>query len=69
MLPSREKKNEMVLASLGITASESPNGVVCSISLQRGGIKRKVTMLGIDIAKSVFALHGVDERGRTVLRA
>lgn len=27
----------------------------------------KVTTLGIDIAKSVFYLHGVDERGRTVL--
>lgn len=28
----------------------------------------KVTTLGIDIAKSVFALHGVDDRGRTVLQ-
>nr|WP_050995551.1 IS110 family transposase [Leptospirillum ferriphilum] len=28
----------------------------------------KVTTLGIDIAKSVFALHGVDDRSRTVLQ-
>ena len=42
--------------------------VVRSIPIQRGGTKRKVTTLGIDIAKSVFALHGVDERGRTVLQ-
>ena len=28
----------------------------------------KIATLGIDIAKSVFALHGVDERGRTVLQ-
>ena len=28
----------------------------------------KVTTLGIDLAKRVFALHGVDESGRTVLR-
>ncbi len=28
----------------------------------------KVTTLGIDLAKSVFALHGVDAAGRVVLR-
>lgn len=28
----------------------------------------KVTLLGIDIAKNVFQLHGVDEKGRPVLR-
>lgn len=28
----------------------------------------KLKALGIDLAKSVFALHGVDERGKTVLR-
>lgn len=29
---------------------------------------RHVTRLGIDVAKHVFQLHGVDERGHTVLR-
>ena len=28
----------------------------------------KVTTVGIDLAKSVFAVHGVDERGQVVLR-
>ena len=27
-----------------------------------------ITMIGIDLAKNVFQIHGVDERGRTVLR-
>jgi transposase len=28
----------------------------------------KITTVGIDLAKSVFQLHAVDERGRAVLR-
>ncbi len=28
----------------------------------------KVTTVGVDLAKSVFSIHGVDERGNTVLR-
>lgn len=28
----------------------------------------KITILGIDLAKSVFQLHGVDAEGRVVLR-
>jgi transposase len=28
----------------------------------------QVTTIGIDVAKSVFQLHGVDSRGRVVLR-
>jgi len=28
----------------------------------------KITTVGIDLAKSVFQIHGVDERGKTVLR-
>jgi transposase len=28
----------------------------------------KLTTVGIDLAKSVFQVHGVDERGNTVLR-
>ena len=28
----------------------------------------KITILGIDLAKSVFQLHGVDAEGRAVLR-
>jgi transposase len=28
----------------------------------------KITTMGVDLAKSVFQVHGVDERGKTVLR-
>lgn len=28
----------------------------------------KVTTVGIDLAKNVFQVHGVDEQGKTVLR-
>ena len=28
----------------------------------------QVTTIGLDIAKSVFQLHGIDERGRVALR-
>ena len=28
----------------------------------------KITTVGIDLAKSVFQVHGVDERGKAVLR-
>ena len=27
-----------------------------------------ITTIGIDLAKNVFQIHGVDERGKTVLR-
>ncbi len=29
---------------------------------------RHMTRIGIDLAKQVFQLHGVDDRGHTVLR-
>jgi transposase len=28
----------------------------------------KITSVGIDLAKSVFSMHGIDEHGKTVLR-
>jgi transposase len=28
----------------------------------------KITTVGVDLAKNVFQVHGIDERGRTVLR-
>src|SRR5712691_5837324 len=34
----------------------------------RGEVMDKVTTVGIDLAKSVFSLHGVDGAGRVVLR-
>ena len=29
---------------------------------------REITTVGVDLAKSVFSVHGVDAAGRTVLR-
>ena len=34
----------------------------------RGSVKMKIIRVGIDLAKMVFQVHGVDERGKTVLR-
>jgi transposase len=28
----------------------------------------KITTIGVDLAKNVFQVHGVDERGKVVLR-
>jgi transposase len=33
-----------------------------------GASTMKITTVGIDLAKNVFQMHGVDERGRAVLR-
>jgi len=34
----------------------------------RGGYDMKVVRIGLDIAKSVFQVHGVDAHGKAVLR-
>ena len=34
---------------------------------KKGGAVMHITTLGIDLAKTVFQLHGVDVRGRAVL--
>ena len=34
---------------------------------KKGGAVMHITTLGIDVAKNVFQLHGVDARGRAVL--
>src|SRR6266700_1300252 len=36
--------------------------------ITRGEVMEKITTVGIDLAKSVFSLHGVDGAGRVVLR-
>lgn len=32
------------------------------------GVAMKVTTLGIDLAKNVFGVHGLDEQGKAVLK-
>src|SRR4029077_12678338 len=34
----------------------------------RGAVPMQVTTVGLDIAKNVFQVHGIDDQGRTVLR-
>src|SRR6266851_595614 len=36
--------------------------------ITRGEVMDKITTVGIDLAKSVFSLHGVDGAGRVVLK-
>src|SRR6267142_968282 len=36
--------------------------------ITRGEVMEQITTVGIDLAKRVFALHGVDAAGRVVLR-
>ena len=35
---------------------------------QREATKMKITTVGIDLAKNVFQVHGVDQRGKVVVR-
>src|SRR6266705_30702 len=35
---------------------------------REGASVMKITTVGVDLAKSVFQIHGVDKRGKTVLR-
>jgi hypothetical protein len=39
------------------------------ITDEKGATEMKLTTVGIDLAKNVFQVHGVDERGKTVLQA
>ncbi|SOZ71180.1 protein of unknown function (plasmid) [Cupriavidus taiwanensis] len=39
------------------------------LNLTRGGFIMEIDILGIDLAKRVFQLHGADHRGRAVHRA
>jgi transposase len=50
------------------------NGIIvpkwkCWLPLKRmGASTMKITTVGIDLAKNVFQVHGIDERGKAVLR-
>ena len=43
-------------------------GWCCEQPRTRETSERQVTTIGLDIAKSVFQVHGVDRHGKTVLR-
>jgi transposase len=50
------------------TASKEPKWLSYYHLTKERGPMSKVTLLGIDIAKNVFQLHGVDEKGNPVLK-
>lgn len=45
-----------------------PDWKLCAVSITRGGFVTKITTVGIDLAESVFSMHGIDEHGKMVLR-
>ena len=42
-------------------------GEIAEIRATKGATTMKITTLGVDLAKNVFQLHGIDEQGRVVL--
>jgi hypothetical protein len=51
--------------SIGINV---PSGSVDQPLKTEGASTMKITAAGIDLAKNVFQVHGVDARGKTVLK-
>jgi transposase len=53
----------------------APDGIISSAKLvvlirnqQRGPPMVKISMIGLDLAKNVFQLHGIDAAGKVVLQ-
>src|SRR5262249_41342188 len=74
---SRTSKRDLQLAPASLMGWTQPvfNGFIVSQRWQSGhrrelreGPSVKVTRIGLDIAKQIFELHGVDRRGRVVVR-
>src|SRR5438874_7698707 len=47
---------------------EVPKWRCCPFPLRRGGVTMQITTVGIDLAKTVLQVHGVNERGKAALR-
>jgi len=43
-------------------------GAVKAPTIQRSQIMQAITTIGLDIAKSVFQVHGIDAEGNVILR-
>src|SRR5437773_8800868 len=50
------------------TASTVPDWKWVRVQSLRGGGAMKITTVGVDLAKSVFTVYGVDEHGKPALR-
>jgi transposase len=46
----------------------SSNALSARPTIRRSQIMQAITTIGLDIAKSVFQVHGVDEKGNVILR-
>src|SRR6516225_12350060 len=53
---------------LFITASSVPKWLSSKPLHRRGASAMNTTTIGLDIAKAVFQVHGIDARGQTTLR-
>ena len=54
-------------AGLAASRFECHDGIAQLIVISMEGKPMKIVVLGIDLAKNVFALHGVDEHGKPAL--
>src|SRR5258708_19672326 len=65
---SRHGREQMGWTPLLLTASQCVPEWKCQATTQPAGASTmNITTIGIDLAKSVFQLHGTDERGKAVL--
>ena len=48
-------------------ASMCHNGLSCN-AIKEGAVHMNISMIGLDIAKSVFQVHGIDAAGAVVVR-
>ena len=59
----------MIYGKLNNTASKcQSSGGIITTKHRKGHPKMKITTIGIDLAKNVFQIHGVDERGKVAVR-
>src|SRR5262245_1969103 len=50
------------------TGIEVPYGVSSETNHMRGAVHVQITTIGLDIAKNVFAVHGIDAAEKVVVR-
>src|SRR3546814_14574249 len=50
-----------------VDSSPTPRGMICGMGWRRATME-KIATIGLDIAKSVFQVHGVDAAGEVVVR-
>lgn len=53
----------------GTSPDYAPDSLLCNhgVNIAPEGFVMTIATIGIDLAKNVFAVHGVDHNGKTVL--